>query len=194
MATIPLLHLLFFAGMPSAPPPDTLFLHPDTCDALGTTLAVAALDTPVTRRRHAIQYSDWYNRRLTIHRIGSYTMLPLFAAEWSLGQNLLQDRERSTWMLDTHQFVAGAIGVLFTVNTVTGAWNLWDSRHDPAGRTRRILHAALMLGSDAGFVWTGIAANSAGRSRTDADHHRAIALSSIGLSTAGTLMMWFWKD
>jgi hypothetical protein len=107
---------------------------------------VAPLDTPVTRRRHAVQYGDWYYRRLTVHRIGSYTMLPLFAAEWSLGQNLL-----------------------------------------------RVLHAAMMLASDAGVVWTGVAANSAGRSRADAHHHRAIALGSIGLSTAGTLMMWFWR-
>ena len=34
----------------------------------------------------------------------------------------------------------------------------------------------------------------ANRSRSNADHHRAIALTSIGLSTAGTVMMWFWKD
>ena len=37
-------------------------------------------DTPVARPRpRAIEYSDAYNTRLTIHRIGSYTMLPLFA-------------------------------------------------------------------------------------------------------------------
>ena len=38
-----------------------------------------AADTPVVRRR-AVQYSDQYYTRLTIHRYGSYLMLPLFAA------------------------------------------------------------------------------------------------------------------
>jgi len=121
-------------------------------------------------------------------------MLPLFAAEWSLGQNLLQDQDPPSWMRGTHQGVAGAIGVLFTVNTITGVWNLWDSRNDPAGRTRRYLHAVAMLASDAGFVWAGAVGGSARRSRSDADTHRAIALTSIGVSTAGTVMMWFWKN
>jgi hypothetical protein len=97
-------------------------------------------------------------------------------------------------MRGTHQGVAGAIGVLFTVNTITGVWNLWDSRSDPAGRTRRYLHAAAMLASDAGFVWAGAVGGSARRSRSDADTHRAISLTSIGVSTAGTVMMWFWKN
>ena len=153
-----------------------------------------SVDTPITRRPKAIQYSDWYARRLLVHRIGSYTMLPLFAAEWSLGQNLLQDQNPPSWMRGTHQGVAVAIGALFTVNTLTGAWNLWDSRHDPAGRTRRYLHAAAMLASDAGFIWAGAVGSDANRSRANADHHRAIALTSIGVSTVGTVMMWLWKD
>ena len=169
-------------------------VEPGAHFAIDSTRAVVPVDTPVTRRPKAIQYSDWYNRRLTVHRIGSYTMLPLFAAEWSLGQNLLQDQDPPSWMRGTHQAVAAGIGVLFTVNTVTGVWNLWDSRHEPAGRTRRYLHAFAMLGSDAGFVWAGATGGDANRSRSNADHHRAIALTSIGLSTAGTVMMWFWKD
>jgi hypothetical protein len=171
--------------------PDT---EPRIALAIDSTPALVAVDTPITRRPKAIQYSDWYNRRLTVHRIGSYTMLPLFAAEWSLGQNLLQDQDPPSWMRGTHQGVAGAIGVLFTVNTITGVWNLWDSRNDPAGRTRRYLHAVAMLASDAGFVWAGAVGGSARRSRSDADTHRAIALTSIGVSTAGTVMMWFWKN
>jgi hypothetical protein len=161
---------------------------------IDSTPAVIPVDTPITRRPKAIQYSDWYNRRLTVHRIGSYTMLPIFAAEWSLGQNLLQDQDPPSWMKGMHQGVAGAIGVLFTVNTITGAWNLWDSRHDPAGRTRRYLHAFAMLASDAGFISAAAVGGSAHRSRSNADTHRAIALTSIGVSTAGTVTMWFWKD
>lgn len=165
---------------------------PATVDT--TTPAAFPVDTPITRRPKAIQYSDWYARRLLVHRLGSYTMLPLFAAEWSLGQNLLQDQDPPSWMRGTHQGVAAAIGVLFTVNTVTGAWNLWDSRHDPAGRTRRYIHTAAMLASDAGFIWAGAVGGNARRSRSNADTHRAIALTSIGVSTVGTAMMWFWKN
>lgn len=153
----------------------------------------APVDTPVTRRPHAIEYSDWYNRRLTLHRLGSYTMLPLFGAEWALGQNLLQDQNPPDWMRTSHQGVATAIGALFTVNTLTGAWNLWDSRNDPTDRTRRYLHAAAMLGSDAGFLWAGAVGGSARRSSSDARTHRAIAISSISLATAGTAMMWLWR-
>lgn len=153
-----------------------------------------AIDTPVVRRRaHAIEYSDAYNTRLTIHRIGSYTMLPLFASEYYLGDRLLNDEHPASWLQPTHATVAGAIGALFVVNTVTGAWNLWDSRQDPAGRTRRYLHTALMLASDAGFVWTGVSGGQ--HSSVDAERrHRNIALGSIGVATVGTALMWFWKD
>ncbi len=85
-------------------------VEPTAQFAIDSTRSVVPADTPVTRRPKAIQYSDWYNRRLTVHRIGSYTMLPLFAAEWSLGQNLLQDQDPPSWMRGTHQAVAGAIG------------------------------------------------------------------------------------
>jgi len=195
---MPLIHAVLVCATTAGWPCHTRPVFPDTepriALAIDSTPALVAVDTPITRRPKAIQYSDWYNRRLTVHRIGSYTMLPLFAAEWSLGQNLLQDQDPPSWMRGTHQGVAGAIGVLFTVNTITGVWNLWDSRNDPAGRTRRYLHAVAMLASDAGFVWAGAVGGSARRSRSDADTHRAIALTSIGVSTAGTVMMWFWKN
>ncbi len=154
---------------------------------------VAAADTPRVRR-HAIAYSDFYNTRLTIHRIGSYTMLPLFAGEWYLGNQLLNGTNPPSWMKPTHLGVAGALGVLFTVNTVTGAWNLWDSRDDPAGRTRRYLHTGLMLASDAGFLWTAAIAGDAKHNHDAGNRHRNVALGSIGLSTVGTALMWFWKD
>jgi hypothetical protein len=97
--------------------------------------------------------------------------------------------------------VAGGIGVLFTVNTVTGVWNLWDSRQDPAGRTRRIVHSALMLASDGGFLAT--AALAPGRNRrfdSFSDYqnrqrvHRNVAIGSIAVSAIGGGMMWFWKE
>jgi len=153
----------------------------------------AQLSDTQPRRRHAVEYSDWYARRLTLHRIGSYTMLPLFAAEYVLGNQLIHGNEGSG-MKGAHVAVATGIGALFTVNTVTGAWNWWDSRSDPAGRTRRTLHTIAMLASDAGFVWTGAIGDNAKRSNANARQHRNVALGSIGVATLGTAMMWFWKN
>jgi hypothetical protein len=154
--------------------------------------AVQPTDTQ-PRRRRAVEYSDWYSRRLTIHRIGSYTMLPLFGAEYILGNQLIHGNEESG-MKPAHVAVATGIGALFTVNTVTGLWNLWDSRSDPAGRTRRTLHAIAMLASDAGFVWTGAIGDGAKQSNANARQHRNVALGSIGVATVGTAMMWLWKN
>jgi hypothetical protein len=145
------------------------------------------------RRRQAVEYSEWYSRRLTIHRVGSYAMLPLFGAEYVLGNQLIHGNEGSG-MKPAHVAVATGIGALFTVNTITGAWNLWESRSDPAGRTRRTLHAIAMLASDAGFVWTGAIGDGAKRSNANARQHRNVALGSIGIATIGTAMMWLWKD
>ena len=143
-------------------------------------------------RPHAIEYSDAYATRLEIHKIGSYVMLPLFATEYYLGDRLMRGEDESDGVKGIHVGVATAIGGLFAVNTVTGVWNLWDSRKDPSGRTKRIVHSVLMLASDAGFA-TAAAVGSdddEGGSRTT---HRNIALASIGASTVGTVMMWFFK-
>ena len=160
-----------------------------------------AVDTPVVRRPRAIEYSDQYYTRLTIHRYGSYAMLPLFAAEYSLGQNLMNDASPPGWMKPAHGLVAGGVGVLFDVNTITGVWNLWDSRQDPNGRTRRILHSVMMLVSDAGFAATGATAPGHHHFYTNySDYlhrervHRDLAIGSIALSAIGGGMMWFWKQ
>jgi hypothetical protein len=173
-------------------PRDTSAVVASDSIPLSITLPVSPVDTQ-PRRRHAIEYSEWYSRRLTIHRLGSYTMLPLFAGEYVLGNQLLHGNEGSG-MKAAHVAVATGIGALFTVNTVTGAWNLWDSRSDPAGRTRRTLHAITLLASDAGFLWTGAIADQAKRSDANARRHRNVALGSIGVATLGTAMMWFWKN
>lgn len=157
-------------------------------------------DTGRTSRPRAVEYSDAYYTRLTVHRIGSYTMLPLFAAEYALGQNLMQDASPASWIKPAHGAVAGGLGVLFGVNTVTGLWNLWDARDDPTGRTRRTVHTLLMLASDAGFAAT--AALAPGRQQT-MDYatylhhqrvHRDVAIGSMALSTVGGAMMWFWNQ
>lgn len=162
--------------------------------------AAFPLDTPVVQRPRAIEYSDSYYTRLTIHRIGSYTMIPLFVAEYSLGQNLINDAAPPSWLKPAHVGVASGIGILFSVNTVTGLWNLWEARQDPDGRTRRTVHSIMMLVSDAGFL--AAAALTPEREHgftdfTDYQHrvnlHRGVAIGSFALSTVGGAMMWFWK-
>jgi hypothetical protein len=155
----------------------------------GAHIVLAPLDTP-TRRPRAIEVSDWYNRRLVIHRWASYVTLPLFAAQYELGRNLLYDSRPTQSLRTTHLVVASTIGGLFVVNTVTGVWNLWDSRDATEGRTLRYVHAALMLGADAGFTATGIAGRHATKTGLGRERHKRIALASIGLSTVGTVLMW----
>lgn len=154
-------------------------------------------DTPVVQRPRAIEYSDAYYTRLTIHRYGSYVMIPLFAAEYSLGQNLMNDASPASWMKPSHVAVASGIGVLFGVNTVTGVWNLWESRQDPVGRTRRIVHSVMMIASDAGFLAAAAVAPGDNGQFTNRSHdervHRNVAIGSFALSTVGGAMMWFWK-
>lgn len=179
-------------------PLDTPTTQPPAPDSVSIFPAVTAapLDTPVVRRRTAIEYSDQYYTRLKIHRYGSYLMLPLFAGEYVLGQNLINDGNPPGWMKPTHLGVALGIEGLFAVNTVTGAMNLWEARSDPASRGLRITHTVLMLASDAGFAITGtltpkkhsvdFAEIQASRNR-----HRNWAIGSMALSTAGTALMWF---
>jgi hypothetical protein len=174
-------------------------------EAVGFRLPATAVDSPivgdtVARKRtrpRAIEYSDAYYTRLRIHQIASYAELPMFAAEWVLGQRLL-NKEKTGFPSDglktAHTTVALGLGALFTINTVTGGWNLWESRKDPAGRTLRVVHSLAMLGADAGFAWAGASGGGANESEAGANHHRTIALSSIGLATAGTVMMWLFHD
>jgi|SRR5689334_11766128 len=157
----------------------------------------AAADTVKRTRPRAIEYSDAYYTRLRIHQIASYTELPLFAAEWIVGQKLLND-ERTGFppqgLKTAHTAIALGLGALFTINTITGGWNLWDSRQDPSGRTLRVVHSLAMLGADAGFAWAGAVGGDANETDEGANQHRAIAISSMALATAGTVMMWLFHD
>jgi len=155
----------------------------------------AVADT--TQRRHAVEYSDWYYRRLTIHKVASYTTIPLFATEYVLGDKLYNGTASSSTR-SAHQAVAAGIGVLFGVNTVTGLWNLWDSRHEAEGRARRTTHALLMLAADAGFVATASLApegedDSFEVSSDNRSRHRTVAVTSMAVSLASYLMMYVWK-
>jgi len=150
-------------------------------------------------RPRAITYSNAYYTRLTIHRIGSYAMLPLFVTEYILGQKLINDSTPSAGLKSAHGIVAGGIVAVFGVNTVTGAWNWLDSRHDPSNHTLRNVHSVIMLASDIGILWTatstpgGIRHTPPDVRRQQARRHRAIALTSISVSTVGAAMMWIFK-
>jgi hypothetical protein len=164
-------------------------------------LEVGAQDTVPRRRRASVQ-SEWYGRRLTIHRYGSYVMLPLFIAQYTLGNRLIGQKEdlfagRRLTPIDgslrnSHRAVAGGVAALFLVNTTTGLWNLLAIHGEPEGRKLRTVHALTMLASDAGFVTTGILGARASDSGVSEAHtHRAVALTSFGVATAGASLMWF---
>src|ERR1700730_9268613 len=53
--------------------------------------SVAGADTVKRKRPKSIEYSDAYYPRLTIHRVASYAELPLFAAEYVLGERLIKE-------------------------------------------------------------------------------------------------------
>lgn len=151
------------------------------------------------QRPRAIEYSDFYYTRLTIHKIASYATLPLFAAEYLLGTKLYNNPPGSRSTQQAHRAVALGLAGLFGVNTITGAWNLWESRQDPVGRARRYIHAALMFAADAGFVATGATAPSPrriqfGGAPVNLNRHRTIAIASMGTALASYAMMLIWKN
>jgi len=162
--------------------PISLQLQPDT--------------TAPRKRRKSIQVSDWYERRLRIHRYLAYTTIPLYAFQAIAGNQLFQESSGAPeWAKTGHRVGATALAAVFTVNTVTGLWNLWDSRSAPQGRTRRTIHTILMLASDAGFTYTGIKlSNEAENSLAKRKQHRNLAYASMGVAIAGSGMMLIWRD
>jgi hypothetical protein len=162
--------------------PISLQLQPDT--------------TAPRKRRKSIQVSDWYERRLRIHRYLAYTTIPLYAFQAIAGNQLFQESSGAPeWAKTGHRVGATALAAVFTVNTVTGLWNLWDSRSAPQGRTRRTIHTILMLASDAGFTYTGIKlSNEAENSLEKRKQHRNLAYASMGVAIAGSGMMLIWRD
>jgi hypothetical protein len=156
---------------------------------------LTALDT-VRPRRRAVQMSDAAVLRLRIHRYASYATIPLFVVQAVAGNQLYQadkgGAERPSWAKTTHSVGAAGLGALFTVNTITGVWALWDQRENQDGRSRRWVHSVLMLGADAGFAYTGIKlAEDARRSSDSRDRHRQIAYISMGAALTSYGIMFF---
>lgn len=153
-------------------------------------------DTVPVRRRRAIEVSDWYERRLRIHRYGAYAVIPLFALTTVSGNALYEDpRNGPTWAKNGMRYGATALAGVFTSNTVTGLWNLWDSRVVPKGRTRRTIHAVLMLAADAGFTYAGSKlANEAENSVDKRREHRTWAYGSMATTLAAVTVIKFWPE
>jgi hypothetical protein len=153
-------------------------------------------DTVPRRRRKAIEVSDWYERRLRIHRYGAYATLPLFVFQAAAGNELYQKGSGAPgWARNGHRVGATALATVFTVNTVTGLWNLWDSRAVPQGRTRRAIHTVLMLASDAGFAYAGIKLSEDAEQSAEARRKpRNTAYASMGVAVTGAGMMLLWRD
>jgi hypothetical protein len=155
------------------------------------------------QRPRAIVHSDVYYTRLTIHRYASYATIPLFTAEYFIGRSLYNNPTTSSRSLrHWHGMIADGIAALFAVNTVTGVWNLWDSRHDAPGRTRRYLHGLSMIAADAGFLATAMltpprrefrGSGGAPPDPSSANLHRALAISSMSVALGSYVMMLVWK-
>jgi hypothetical protein len=168
-----------------APPDANASLRVDD-EALADSSALQQGGSP---RTVAFEYSDGYAVRRKIHVYASLATLPLFVTEVILGQKLY-DGDASDSVRSAHAAVAGGVGVLFAVNTVTGVWNLWEARKDPNGKKRRLIHGLSMLGADVGFVATGMVAPEHD-DEGNKSLHRNVALTSIGIATGSYLYMLF---
>ena len=165
----------------------------DTVNPFRARVAIPT-DTPRARPR-VIEVSDWYARRLTIHRYTAYGTIPVFAAQWIAGKKLYDEsRAAPTWAKTVHRAGATALAGMFTVNTVTGLWNWWDSRMLAQGRVLRTIHAFSMLTADAAFTYAG--AKLSNEAETDASKrrlHRTVALSAMGLTMISGTAMKLWN-
>lgn len=154
-------------------------------------LAWTAPDTTIKKKRVLVEYSDWYGRRLAIHRTLTWAMIPLFAVSYYTGERLARDGRVGSpyWVRAAHPYAATGAAAVFGVNTVTGLWNLWDARHDPEGRKRRIIHSVLFLAADAGFAYAGSIGEQARNDSEIRSKHRAVALYSMGVSYTSMMIM-----
>jgi hypothetical protein len=186
------------------PPPHggtiTLAAEPTPGGSLLSQTAAPALaaQAPLTPRAKAFEYSDGYFVRAKIHRYASFATLPLFIAQFAVGQKLYNSpgSGSGSWR-SAHIALGAGTGLLFAVNATTGAWNAWEARKDPNRKTRRTLHGVLMVVAEAGLATSGLLApeheTEGGVSRWDGNRstHRTIALSAMGVATASYLIMLF---
>ena len=166
------------------------FVAPEPLPAEHLDLSTPASTTIEEQRPTAYQYSDFYNTRRKIHMIASWATIPMVIGESIAGMKLY-DGDGSESAKSAHGAFTAGLAALFGVNSVTGVWNLVEGRHDPNGRTRRIVHSALMLGADAGFVLAASLApdDDDGNFTSDRSAHRNVAITSMAVATASYIYM-----
>jgi hypothetical protein len=122
-------------------------------DAIAANAAVLAAEVQDAARPVAIEYSDAHLMRGKIHKYASFATLPLFAAEFALGQSLYNDPQG---LSSTKRGVHGAVGAglvgLFAANSVTGLWNLLDEDGKTPGHAKRLIHGLIMLAAEGGLI------------------------------------------
>jgi hypothetical protein len=150
-------------------------------------LPAAEAEQAAAPQKVAFEYSHGYQVRRKIHKYASFATLPLFATQLAVGQSLYD--EGGGTKKSVHAALGAAIGSLFAVNTVTGVWNLVEARKDPVGRTRRWTHGLLMLAADTGFLATFATTPDEDNLSDSRRTHRTVAITSIGIATAGYLTM-----
>ena len=80
----------------------------------------------------AFEYSDAYRLRAKIHKVASFTMLPLTATEGFLDSRSIQIP--SSGKRDAHLPSPPASARCSRSTSVTGVWNLVEARKDPVHR------------------------------------------------------------
>jgi hypothetical protein len=180
----------------AAPEPQaTLASLTPIADAIAANAAVLASEAQDTARPVAIEYSDAHLTRGKIHKYASFATLPLFAAEFALGQSLYNDPQS---LSSSKRGIHGAVGAgligLFAANSVTGLWNLVDEDGKTPGHTRRLVHGLIMFAAEGGLIASATSAPGHGRGElvnfdTNKATHRNIAIASISVGTAGYLLM-----
>jgi len=174
---------------------------PDTSALRVSPVVATAQQQDTTRRKRprAIEVREQYHQRLIIHKALSYAMVPVFAAQYYAGQKLYDEDNGGpaapTWAKDVHGLGAATIAGIFGLNTITGAMNLWESRHVEDKRWLRWSHAAIMLGGDAAFAYTGIKlASEAENSSEKRRQHRQVALWSMGITVGDGIVMTIFNN
>ena len=152
-------------------------------------------EAPRAAAQPAVEHSDLYYTRLTIHRWTSYVTVPLMVAQYVVGQRLDdeggddsealgEDDDAGGNLRSAHQTLAGGLVAAFAINSVTGGWNLVESWNEP-GKVRKV-HSILMLLADAAFVGTFA---TAPEDDGDSDTHRTLAIAGGSLAVAGFALM-----
>jgi hypothetical protein len=187
-------HFVLLAALLQAPVDgDTTRAHGPVRTALGS---APTQQQQQQQKKQLVEYSDAYMTRATIHKYSSYTMLPLFALQYYTGKQLVREangwKPAPEWVHDVHGPLAISTGVLFTVNTVTGGLNFLEARKDPEDRTRRTMHALLMMAADAGFVATALLVPDGPPPPVPIDPprpHRTVAIASMSAALLSYAIM-----